>query len=168
MNEECYLLLSEIKDKSTSLTKSIAINGGEGADKLYSESLNIILLLTKLEEKMNSLESLKNTNSYAGSDAEEINKVKRRIPKWKKNPTQYNSKILEAFFQMQKDNITITEETFERHCKENYGHDFSFLTNFSQMHNIAPKNHAKVFDIHDNEVQLWKPVKEFIEGVWNE
>lgn len=167
MTKECYLLLSKAKDKAKALTKSIAISMGEGSDTLYLESLDIILLLTKLEEQMNLKEININTDSLNNSNAEEINKVKRRIPKWKKNSSQYNSKILDAYFQMQKTASFITEETFERHCKETYGHSFSFLTNFSQMHNIAPKNHAKVFDLHNGEVSLWEPVREFIEDIWN-
>ena len=166
MTEECYLLLSKVKDKAKALTKSIAINMDKGGDALYSESLDIIVLLTKLEEQMNLKETSKDT--YYCDNVEEINKVKRRIPKWKKNRNQYNYKILDSYFQMQKGVNPITEETFEGHCKEVYGHDFSFLTNFSQMHNIAPKNHAKVFDVINGEVKLWHPVKDFIEEIWSE
>ena len=92
----------------------------------------------------------------------------RKTPKWKKNPSQYNSKILDAYFQLEKTTNPITEEDFERYCKNIYGNDFSFSTNFSQMHNIAPKNHAKVFDIYNGQVQLWSPVKEFVKDVWLE
>lgn len=38
----------------------------------------------------------------------------------------------------------------------------SFKTNFTQMVNIAPKNHAKVFEVKGNKIYLWNPVKDFI------
>lgn len=166
MTEECFLLLSKAKDKAKALTKSIAINMDKDGDRIYSEALDVVVILTKLEEQMN-LKAV-NKNTYSNDIIEEINKVKRRVSKWKKNPKQYNSKILDAYFQMQKVDNSITEETFERHCKEAYGQNFSFLTNFSQMHNIAPKNHAKVFDVINGEIKLWNPVKDFIEEIWNE
>lgn len=30
------------------------------------------------------------------------------------------------------------------------------------MVNIAPKNHAKVFEVKGNKIYLWNPVKDFI------
>ena len=167
MNEECYLLLSKAKDKAKSLSKSIAINCSHGDDVIYSDSLDLILLLSKLEEQMRLNKISYNTNTSDDLYAEEINKVMRKVPKWKKNPSQYNYKILDAYFQLENTINPITEEEFERYCNKIYGADFSFLSNFSQMHNIAPKNHAKVFDIYNGQVQLWSPVKEFIEDVWN-
>ncbi len=165
MNQECFSLLSKSKEKAQSISKFIAIQVIENDDELYLKSLDLIMLLSKLEEKMNSNAS-ENIMAYDDKTTEEINKVKRKIPKWKKNPYQINHKILEAYFKMKKENLSVTAEVFERSCKEYYGNDFSFFTNFSQMHNIAPKNNAKVFEINNGEIMLWKPIKDFVEKVW--
>ena len=165
MTEEFYLLLLKAKNKAKDLTKSIAINIDKEGDRIYSEALDIVIILTKLEEQMN----LENTNKniYPPDNINEINKVKRRVSKWKKNPYQCNYKILDAYFKIRKEKNNITKETLERYCKEIYGSDFSFLINFSQMYNIAEKNHGKVFEVLNDEVKLWNPVKDFIEETWN-
>lgn len=167
MMEECYLLLSKAKDKAKSLSKSIAINCSKGDDLMYSESLDLILLLSKLDEKMNQNKKY-NANTSENLDVEEINKVKRKVPAWKKKQNQINSKILNAYFELEKIMNPITKESLEIHCKKIYGNDFNFSTNFSQMYNIASKNNAKVFDIYNGQVQLWSPVKEFVKDVWLE
>ena len=42
---------------------------------------------------------------------------------------------------------------------EEFGDDVKFKTNFSQMCNIADKNHGKVFEKKNGRIELWENVK---------
>ena len=97
----------------------------------------------------------------------EINKIKSRIPNWKKKPEQINHKILQAFFDLEKSGGQITEYLLEKHCRDKY--DFKFYGNFSQMINFGVKNHGKVFERNTNgSISLWQPVEDFVRQVWGE
>jgi len=90
----------------------------------------------------------------------EIEKVHRKVPRWLKNPSQYNYKILTAYMKLSKNNTTpIKVSLLEKHSgiKNN-----KFTSHFNQMKIIAKKNHAKVFDEANGEVKLWEPVANFI------
>ncbi len=166
MNQEYFLLLSKLKENAQSISKSIAIKVIESDDELYLKALDLILLLTKLEDKMKS-NKLDDTIFCNPIDTEEINRVKRKVPRWKQRPEQINHKILETYFKMKKEDILVTQEALEKRCKHIHGDDFKFLSNFYQMHHISDQNNAKVFDFSNGEIKLWKHVKEFIEEVWN-
>jgi len=88
---------------------------------------------------------------------EEIEKVKIRVPKWFKNKNQINSRILLSFLELYEEDSNVMIENVEHRCGVK-----TFKTNFQQMHNFGKRNHAKVFEIEENNVYLWEPVKEFI------
>lgn len=88
----------------------------------------------------------------------EIEKVKRKIPRWFNNPHQINSRILVAFLRLKNDNIHVTPSVLREHCSEIN----DFEGNYNQMKNFGEKNHAKVFEEINNTIELWEPVEVFI------
>ena len=119
----------------------------------------IVNLSTLLEEKV---ESRKIKNDLTEED--EIQKVFRKVPRWIKNPSQYNSKILDTYMSLSNNNKNPVELVL---LEAGSGlKERKFLTNYTQMKIIAEKNHAKVFTEKNDMVYLWEPVSEFIEDVY--
>ena len=97
-------------------------------------------------------------NSSEEAIASEVKKVKRRVPRWFKNPSQYNSTILNAFLELSEHHDQVTIQMLRSKC-----HTLSdFDGNYNQMKNFGEKNHGKVFDERDGVISLWEPVKGFI------
>jgi hypothetical protein len=104
-----------------------------------------------------------NSNKIYKSDIEnEILRVQRRIPRWFKNRTQYNSRILYSFLELYFNNDTVTVDMIK--TKANID---TFDQNFSQMKTIAPQNHGKIFEVVGENVELWEPVKEIVLNHYN-
>lgn len=107
------------------------------------------------------------------SDIEEIEKVKRKLPNWRKNPKQFNHKILDAYLKLNKENESITLQDLQDYCKSNYAIlGDKFFQNYNQMKMKADKNHGKIFeethDTQDTYVTLWQPVAEFVKREWEQ
>lgn len=96
----------------------------------------------------------------------EIAKVKRKVPKWINNPDQINSQILQLYMALSHNNNSpVTRVDLEKEFEK--GHADPFYTNYMQMKNFGPKNHAKVFEEDAQEnIWLWKPVADFIVGLY--
>jgi hypothetical protein len=88
----------------------------------------------------------------------EIEKVKRRIPRWLNNPNQTNSRILIKAMDYLSIKDSMSFSVFEKHC-ENID---KFRGNFEQMANFGTKNHGKVFERNGDNLALWLPVKDFV------
>lgn len=117
--------------------------------------------LPELEKIISGHLGTKEVSEYPSLEQNEIDKVKRKIPKWFNSPEQYNSIILLNYLELydkQKENVLVGE----LRAKCALVKAFNFDLHFSQMQNIAPRNHAKVFNVNDGMISLWKPVKEFI------
>jgi len=137
------------------------------AKSAYKESIKIEneLLENLLLNIMGHTQSLLNKSEINSSNKdkeiqEEIQKVKRKVPRWLQNPSQYNYRILSTFMNLSNNNtIPVDISLLERYANiENN----KFLSHFNQMKIIAPKNHAKVFQEEHGEVKLWEPVADFI------
>ena len=103
--------------------------------------------------------TLDNNEDYS----DEIAKVKRKVPKWMKKTHQYNYLILKAFMDISDYNEhRVSVEELEEYVDIGQ----AFLANYNNLKTISEKNHGKVFDEIDGEVELWEPVAEFIEGVF--
>lgn len=89
---------------------------------------------------------------------QEIWKVQNRIPKWFKNPDQYNSQILIAYLDLLGENNSVSLNNLEARC----GKIKTFRNNYSQMKIISERNHAKVFEESGGRVTIWEPVREFV------
>ncbi len=99
------------------------------------------------------------------NEKDEINKVRRKLPKWHTKPHQINSQIVQAYLDYEQQTDYITKQQFREYCEKKGIQNFD--SNFPQMCNISPKNHGKVFDIkQDGEIVLWEPVAEYIKKVW--
>ena len=88
----------------------------------------------------------------------EAAKVRRRVPRWFKNPDQYNSTILNAFLELYDQQNQVAVQMLRNKCQT----VSDFEGNYNQMKNFGEKNHGKVFEETNGIVTLWKPVKEFI------
>ena len=98
------------------------------------------------------------SNNKENNAAIEIAKVRRRVPRWFKNPSQYNSTILNAFLELYDQQNQVAVQMLRNKCQT--VNDFE--GNYNQMKNFGEKNHGKVFEETNGIVTLWKPVKEFI------
>ena len=108
------------------------------------------------------------TKDENADQEQEITKIHRRLKKWKKNPQQKNSQILQAYFDCKQKHKQVSEKDLYAHCVYKLEMK-SFYINFNQMCNIAPKNHGKIFDIKDDgEVVLWQLVAAYIEEIWHQ
>lgn len=94
----------------------------------------------------------------------EINKVKRKIPQWIKKPFQINSRILNLYMLLSKNDtypvshIDLREKFEQLYCDP-------FESNFNQMKNFSTKNHAKVFsESKVGMISLWEPISAFVKN----
>ena len=98
--------------------------------------------------------------SLIAEEAEEIRKVERKLHRWARNQQQINSKILNLFLKATMEGINnVTEDELAKR----YGNEGEFHRNFNQMKIISPKNHAKVFEVTSNVVEIWEPVRIYVE-----
>ena len=93
-------------------------------------------------------------------EAEEIRKVERKLPRWARNQQQINSKILNLFLELK---YSGTERVTEDLLTRKYGDYGEFSRNYNQMKIISPKNHAKVFEVKNGVVEIWEPVRRYVE-----
>lgn len=89
---------------------------------------------------------------------QEVWKVHSRVPKWFKNPNQYNSQILIAYMNLLGENKSVPLYKLESECRKIK----TFKNNYSQMKIISDHNHAKVFEESGGRVTLWEPVRQFV------
>lgn len=114
----------------------------------------------------------KKTNTYKdkktnkdNSEEFHIQRVKSRVPGWKRRPDQVNSKILDLFMEL---SYNGKKGVFLDMLEDEFGTKYpdkadSFMKNYVQMKNFGVNNHAKVFsEDEEKTVRLWDPVKNFI------
>lgn len=90
----------------------------------------------------------------------EIQKIINRIPRWfRKGRSQINGTILLTYMNLLDENGFVLKDKLMKYCGLS---EKIFLQNFSQMCQFGEKNHGKVFDLINDEVRLWKPIKEIV------
>lgn len=100
---------------------------------------------------------------YRNRIAVEVDKVKRKVPKWLDNPNQICSRILIIYMKLSNNNALQVKRSklqseFEKGCDE------PFFSNYNQMKYFGERNHAKVFSEDGNgNIQLWTPIASFVE-----
>ena len=115
----------------------------------------IVKALISLAELRIAYEKTTSSKSSGVSNAEEINKVKRRLKLWAKRPHQINSQILKAYLKLERQGVSpITENALNNAV----GGEPSISSNLLQMRISAEKNHGKVFDQNGDKLTLWPPV----------
>lgn len=128
-------------------------------DKLYSKPIHI----SQPYASSNSINSSQPRTRIVRTNEEEIERIKRKIPKWFNNLNQKNSKILIIYLELLELKQAVEYSTLESKCS----HINKFKSNFQQMKIISAQNHAKVFEEVGALVTLWNPVKEFILSEYN-
>ena len=157
------------------------VSKGSSEKEAHTEVVQSLVLLAQIETKVNDLlktsdfsssnnyESktirYSNTNNGQGRDTSaEIKKVRRRLPRWFKNPNQYNSTILIGFLDLSENQSQVSTQMLRNKCE--LVNDFE--GNYNQMKNFGEKNHGKVFEENNGVVSLWEPVQDFIMELYNE
>ena len=156
-----YLLRIGIEEiKELPLKKKFISNLSEGSNK---NSQNHVILREKLRRTIsnNSLNKTKKVSSES-LIFNEINRVKKKVPRWFKKPKQFNSKILIKYLELLNSEESVQYKVLELECREIK----TFKSNYEQMKTIRPQNHAKVFEEEGGSIFLWEPVKEFILNVY--
>ena len=148
-------------DETLALVKDLHSYSIINSDDYYSEKLLQVIIT------LSTLNLTKGTDSKLSNDEkllqDEIAKVKRKVPKWMKKTHQYNYQILKAFMKLSDNNANRIEvEALEKYVDIGQ----AFLANYNNLKTISEKNHGKVFEEIDREVELWEPVAEAIEGIF--
>lgn len=89
-------------------------------------------------------------------------KAIQRIPIWSLKPTQYNHKIIRAYFEAVDIAGEATLTMMERLCSDKDHPDLyvpTFKNNYSQMKIDGPKSHGKVFEDDGERVWIWSEVE---------
>ncbi len=133
---------------------------GRGLDNrtLHDKTLSILLKVNEMEQLSNKAPI---TNNEGNKEKDEINKVERKLKRWAKKQSQVNAKILNHFLMLQKSGKSqITQSDLEEFAQKEGIQNFN--SNFYGLHKIAPRNHAKIFDVNDGVVSIWEPIKSFV------
>jgi hypothetical protein len=106
--------------------------------------------------QLDQLKSNKNDKHLLYDEVElEIERVRRKILLWAKSPTHINHKIVRIYLELLKQNNFVYLVDLENHSKTIK----TFKSNFGQMKIICGHNHAKIFDVINEKVYLWEPIK---------
>ena len=125
-------------------------------------------ITTSDDEDIISLEDYLEELDYEDDkEAEEIYKVRRRVPKWYNAHDQINSIILDVFMKLSDNGKNpVSREQLKDGAEKRGVKDF--MGNYNQMKNYGVNNHAKVFSEDEKKmVRLWEPVKDFIIGIYS-
>jgi hypothetical protein len=134
----------------------------------HKEIVKALISLAELRiayERTTSSKVYKRTTSSKSSgtsDAEEINKVKRRLKLWAYRPDQINSRILTAYLTLERQGVSPITENDLTNAVGGQLSISSFSSNLLQMRISAERNHGKVFDQNGEKVTLWPPVESVI------
>ncbi|GEM_PF-1238233 len=150
--------ISEIYKGISNLTKDYNIYSN---NKINNQNMSNSNEIPSLEEYLQEEEEQEKALM-----AEEVAKVERKVPKWLNNPHQINSQILQLFMTLSKNNEMVIKRD-ELQTEFERDHRDPFYSNYVQMKNFGPKNHAKVFEEDSwGNIRLWKPVADFIVGLY--
>ena len=89
-------------------------------------------------------------------------KALRKIPVWAAKPSQYNHKIVRAYFEAVDIAGEATISMMERLCSDKEHPELyvpTFKSNYSQMKYDAPRSHGKVFEDDGERVWIWNEVE---------
>jgi uncharacterized membrane protein YvbJ len=131
-----------------------------GAEKeAHSEIMQGLILVSELRASCIQSNHTNITEASSNGDKQEIVKVQSRLRLWAKRQNQINSKILNAFLKLEKEQPSgVTEHDLKNELSD----IASFDSNFSQMKIIADRNHGKIFDQFGDKITLWKPVISYV------
>lgn len=167
-------ILSDIRTLKENLALvAFLVSKGDSEREAHGKIVESLVVVSQLEDKIKnnstSCTSVERSPTLSTSQPHneikrEIEKVRRRLPRWFKNPTQYNSTILISYLRLSSHNHKVSLQTLRNECSSVKDFD----GNFNQMKNYGEKNHGKVFEEIDGYVTLWDPVKDYILKLYNE
>lgn len=114
--------------------------------------------LQKTPQDYNLNKSVNESDSYYG-------KAIQRIPNWASEPTQYNHKIISAYFKAVAITGRATVDTMKLICSDKNIPELyvpTFRSNYSEMKFDGPKSHGKVFEDDGEKVWIWNEVEEML------
>jgi len=121
------------------------------------EEVKLQFLTKEFDASFNAvLESLKLTN--------EIEKIKRRVPKWLNDLQQDNSQVLVKYLEL----LNGRESTGLNEFKQTCLNTEELKSSFKMMFNIGKSYNGKIFDIIDDELYLWEPTRDFIKNEYKQ
>lgn len=97
----------------------------------------------------------------------EIEKVRRRVPKWIRNQHQINSTIMNSYMELSRNGILPVAVSDLQALSESRGVE-KFIGHYNQMKNFGLRNHAKVFEQskYSGKIFLWPEVATYIKGLY--
>ena len=101
--------------------------------------------------------------SVRKNDTDFFGKANQKIPMWALKSSQYNHKIIKAYFMALDIAGEVTLSMMERLCSDKDRPDLyvpTFKSNYSQMKLDGIKTHGKVFEDDGNVVWIWKEVED--------
>lgn len=158
--------MNNIKSEVTraqEILKKIAFQAAqkESTEEIYSMALDGFAILANIE-KISTTENVKK-DELRQNELNEIEKISRKLKLWAKPEKQenINSKILNAFLELRESgNYYITKGDIEKKLSDP---SINIYNNLQQMMNIAEKNHGKIFEQKTGYIDIWSPVKEFVD-----
>ena len=148
-----------ITETRAALKESIAVENKIIQDNLLSVLANAKYLELELEKTLESKKQKKRSKEEL--EELEIEKVKRRVPKWQEKRNQMNFKMLKGFMDLSNNGShSVNVISLERYLALNDSK--KFLGHYNQLKTISAKNHAKVFTEKNGQITLWEPVEAFI------
>lgn len=162
------------KSKESIMKLMVAIHEGADKTELLDIASLILTNIVKLEEELSesakpdedvgrAVLSERHSTQIEGH-ADEVAKVRSRLQLWAQRPHQFNHRILRLYLEMVRsgEGVVTTGKMEQAFVAKGYGDIRKFSTNFTQMANIAPNNHGKVFDVRYDRVSIWPPVAEHV------
>jgi hypothetical protein len=126
------------------------------------------IIRTEVESTIKETPQTMATKAVRGkSESEEIEQVKRKIPKWFKDyPRTICSKILVNYMEIYFKKGSVSLEELEKSCSD-IGDKLE--GHLRAMNGFGIGNHAKIFEENiSHQLILWKPVKDFIVDAYND
>ncbi len=91
-------------------------------------------------------------------EKDEIEKVSKKLNRWVRRPNQICCKILNKYLQLANNSKSITKDQLKSELPELV----TFDANFAQMKTISERNHAKIFEMNGDFIEVWSPVKNLV------
>ncbi len=159
LKNQLHEISERIKEKEKKIL-DIQNNKFPEVDEIIREQL---LPIKKLEIERSIFSNQHNNPNKNQTQQVEIEKVKKRVPKWLVSPNQANHKILVAFLKLLGIENSVSLAELQKSCSaiENFG------THYTAMKSISERNHGKVFEENNKQIFLWEPVKDFIIAEYN-
>jgi hypothetical protein len=135
----------------------------ESSQVLATEIANIVAQkyspTTEISTYSQSVESCELTlRDSVSCEIAEIEKVRKKLNRWARRPNQICCKILNKYLQLSHNSKSITKERLKSDLPELD----TFDANFAQMKIISERNHAKIFEMNGDFVEVWSPVKNLV------